>query len=192
MVVKRVAIAFSGEGSNMEVLIEKLHQKIFDDFKIEIVTAITNNPEAKGIKKAQNLGVDVLVIDHKVYTNREAFDTKLVEEIKKLEVDLVALAGFMRILTPIFTDHIRAINIHPTLLPLYKGANALKRSFQGEEEIAGVTSHYVVSEVDAGEIIMQKSFSKKGMDFETFKEMIHTCEHMIFPPSVVSTLKASL
>ena len=191
MSIKRIAIAFSGEGSNMEVLIKKLHQKTFESFSIEVVAAITNKPQAKGIQKAKNLGIDVIIIDHTLYDSREAFDTKLVEEIKKLNVELVVLAGFMRILTPIFTSAIQSINIHPSLLPQFKGANALQRSFKSDENIVGVTTHYVVQEVDAGEIILQKSFDKRGMTFEEFQERIHSCEHQIFPQSVLKVIASS-
>ena len=191
MSIKRIAIAFSGEGSNMEVLIKKLHQKTFERFSIEVVAAITNKPQANGIQKAKNLGIDVIIIDHTLYDSREAFDTKLVEEIKKLNVELVVLAGFMRILTPIFTSAIQSINIHPSLLPQFKGANALQRSFKSDENIVGVTTHYVVQEVDAGEIILQKSFDKRGMTFEEFQERIHSCEHQIFPQSVLKVIVPS-
>ncbi len=191
MSLKRIAIAFSGEGSNLEVLIKALHQKHFVDFKVEVVAAITNNPKAKGIARAKKYGVDVIMIDHRDYKSREAFDTKLVATIKALRVDLVVLAGFMRILTPIYTKHIRSINIHPSLLPAFKGANALQRSFESNENIVGVTAHFVVEEVDGGEIIMQKSFDKLGMDFETFKANIHACEHEIFPQAVVKVLEDS-
>ncbi len=191
MLVKKVAIAFSGEGSNLEVLIKELHQKVFGDFKIEVVAAITNKPKANGIKRAEKLGINVIMIDHTDYESREAFDTKLVESIHALEIDLMVLAGFMRILTPIFTKNIRSINIHPSLLPAFKGANALERSFNSKNNMAGVTAHFVVEEVDAGEIIMQKSFDKNGMDFESFKEKIHACEHELFPKAVVATLTSS-
>lgn len=191
MLVKKVAIAFSGEGSNLEVLIKELHQKVFGDFKIEVVAAITNKPKANGIKRAEKLGINVIMIDHTHYESREAFDTKLVENIKALDVDLMVLAGFMRILTPIFTKNIRSINIHPSLLPAFKGANALERSFDSKSKMAGVTAHFVVQEVDGGEIIMQKSFDKSGMDFESFKEKIHACEHELFPQAVVVTLTSS-
>jgi len=191
MSIKRIAIAFSGEGSNMEVLIKKLHQKTFESSSIEVVAAITNKPQAKGIQKAKNLGIDVIIIDHSLYDSREAFGTKLVEEIKKLNVELVVLAGFMRILTPIFTSTIQSINIHPSLLPQFKGANALQRSFKSDENIVGVTTHYVVQEVDAGEIILQKSFDKRGMTFEEFQERIHSCEHQIFPQSVLKVIASS-
>ena len=119
MSLKKIAILFSGEGSNLENLIIKLHQK-----NAIVVAAITNNPHAKGIQKAENLGIEVKILNHKEFDSRELFDTKLVEIIQSLNVDLTVLAGFMRILTPIFTDQIKAINIHPSLLPLFKGAIA--------------------------------------------------------------------
>ena len=189
MFVKKIAIAFSGEGSNLEVLIKSLHQKRFGDFKIEVVAAITNKPKANGIKRAQKYGIDVIMIDHTLYDCREAFDEELVSKIKALDVDLMVLAGFMRILTPIYTKNIRSINIHPSLLPDFKGANALKRSFESSQMMVGVTAHFVVEEVDGGKIIMQKSFDKSGMDFESFQEKIHACEHVLFPKAVIKVLE---
>ena len=182
--MKKIVILFSGEGSNLENLIRTLHPH-----KVEVVAAITNKPEAKGILRAKNLGVETIVIDHTKYQTREAFDTQIVKTIKDLNVDLAVLAGFMRILTPVFTDHIKAINIHPSLLPLFKGANALERSFASDMTVAGVTVHEVVTEVDAGKIIKQKCFSKEAMDFDTFKKTIHACEHEIYPKAVLQTLQ---
>lgn len=183
MPLKKIVILFSGEGSNLENLIKKLHKK-----SITVVATITNNPNAKGIQKSKNLGVDTIVINHKEFKSREEFDTKLVEIIQGLEVELTVLAGFMRILTPIFTDQIKAINIHPSLLPLFKGANALERSFDSQMKVGGVSVHYVVTEIDAGEIIAQKCFDKSGMDFDRFKKSIQECEYEIFPKAVISSL----
>lgn len=183
MPLKKIVILFSGEGSNLENLIKKLHQK-----SVIVVAAITNNPEAKGIEKAKNLGVDVEILNHKEFDSRELFDTKLVETIQSLNVDLTVLAGFMRILTPIFTDQIKAINIHPSLLPLFKGANALERSFESEMKVAGISVHEVVTEIDAGKIIMQKCFDKSNMDFDTFKKRVHDSEHELFPKAVIEIL----
>jgi len=181
--LKKIVILFSGEGSNLENLIKTLHKK-----SVEVVMAITNNPDAKGIEKAKRYGVDTMILNHKQYTSREEFDTKLVKYIDSLNVDLAVLAGFMRILTPVFTDQIKAINIHPSLLPLFKGADALNRSFNSPMKVAGVSVHKVVSEVDGGEIVAQKCFDKSQMDFETFKESIHRCEHEIFPRAVIEVL----
>jgi phosphoribosylglycinamide formyltransferase-1 len=181
--LKKIVILFSGEGSNLENLIKTLHGK-----SVDVVAAITNKPDAKGIQKAEKLGVEVIVINHKEYKSREEFDIKLVESIQNLEAELTVLAGFMRILTPYFTDTIKAINIHPSLLPLFKGADALKRSFNSDMKVAGVTVHDVVTELDSGEIILQKCFEKDDMNFEEFQKNIHKLEHEIFPQAVIKVL----
>jgi phosphoribosylglycinamide formyltransferase-1 len=183
--LKKIVILFSGEGSNLENLIKKLNHT-----HVNIVATITNNPDAKGIQKAKDLDVEVIVINHKDYNSREEFDTKLVESIKSLDVDLAVLAGFMRILTPIFTDSIKSINIHPSLLPLFKGANALERSFDSDMKVGGVTVHEVVTEIDAGKIIAQKCFDKTDLDFDAFKKRIHEEEHELFPNAVLTLLSA--
>jgi phosphoribosylglycinamide formyltransferase-1 len=183
--LKRIVVLFSGEGSNLENIIKKLHPQ-----KVKVLSAITNNPHAKGIIKAEKLGVPTLIIDHKKYKTREEFDKKLVKTIKGLQPDLTVLAGFMRILTPVFTDNIKAINIHPSLLPLFKGANALKRSYESDMTVAGVTVHEVITEIDGGKIIQQKCFEKLDMDFETFKESIHTCEHEIYPQAILDYINS--
>jgi len=181
--LKRIVILFSGRGSNLENLIRKLHPR-----KIEVVAAITNKPQAEGIKKAKNLGVETIVADHTHFPDRETYDRHLVSVIQDLKVDLAVLAGFMRILTPVFTEQIKAINIHPSLLPLFKGANALERSFASDMKVAGVTVHEVVTEVDGGKIIKQKCFEKEHLDFAAFEAKIHACEHEIYPEALLEYL----
>jgi len=181
--MKNIVILFSGEGSNMENIIKKLHKK-----EINVLSTITNNPKARGIEKSMRLGIDTVILDHKEYDSREDFDKKLVDVIQKQDVDLVVLAGFMRILTKVFTDNLKAINIHPSLLPKFKGANALTRSFESTDKKAGVTTHFVSDELDGGKIILQKSFDKTGMSFEEFEKKIHECEYEIYPPSILKAL----
>jgi len=190
MSIKKIAVLFSGEGSNLENLIKKLHNKKVENFKIEISLALCNNPNANGIKKAKRLGIKTVVIDHRDFKNREDFDKKIVEEIEKNGCDLAVLAGFMRILTPVFTQRIKAINIHPSILPLFKGANALKRSFESDMKVAGVTIHWVNSDLDSGEIIAQECFNKENMSFLEFEKKIHQIEHEIYPKAVVWVLKS--
>ncbi|WP_281951878.1 phosphoribosylglycinamide formyltransferase [Nitrosophilus kaiyonis] len=189
MFIKKIVILFSGEGTNLENIIKKLHNKEFNDTKIVVSKAITNNPLANGIKRAKREGVEVEIIDHKKYTSREEFDKELVKAIKKESPDLVVLAGFMRILTPIFTENIKnAINIHPSILPLFKGANALKRSFESDMKVAGVTVHKVSSELDSGEILEQDCFKKDRLSFEEFEKRIHELEYEIYPKVIVDIL----
>ena len=189
MSVKKIAILFSGEGSNLENLIKKLHKKDFKDFTVEVALAITNNPNANGIKRALKFGINPIIIDHRDFKTREEFDKRVVLEINKRGCVLSVLAGFMRILTPIFTQNIKALNIHPSILPLFKGANAIKRSFQSDMKVAGVTVHTVTDELDGGEILAQECFNKEGMDFAAFEEKIHKIEHEIYPKTVIDFLK---
>lgn len=174
----------------MENLIVNLHNKIFGAFTLKVVCAVTNNPNAGGIKRAEKHGIEVKIIDNKEFTDREDFDKALVNTIQSFNPDITVLAGFMRILTPIFTKNIKALNIHPSILPLFKGANALSESFHSDMKIAGVTVHYVSEELDSGEIVAQACLQKiKNETFESFKQRIHALEHSIYPQAVLDSLK---
>jgi phosphoribosylglycinamide formyltransferase-1 len=182
--MKKIIILFSGEGTNLENLIKKLHQK-----HCEVILAITNRPNAGGISKAKALNIPVTIIDHTNFQSREAFDTVLVEHINAYAPDLVVMAGFMRILTPVFTLHV-AINLHPSLLPKFKGAKAIERSFESEDTKGGVSVHYVSSELDGGEVIAQGSFIKSDNEtLESFTCKIREIEHTLLPETVIELLK---
>lgn len=182
--MKKIVALFSGEGTNLANLIEKIHRK-----HAIITCAITNNPEAGGIAKARAAHIPVEVLDHREYPNREAYDAVLVETIQEYNPDLVVLCGFMRILTPVFTSNVHSINLHPSLLPAFKGARAIERSFDSDESICGVSVHWVSDELDGGEIILQKSFTKNPKDsLEEFSAKIREIEHEILPLSVIKIL----
>ncbi len=185
--MKKIVALFSGEGTNLANLIEKIHLKYG-----AIVCAITNNPEAGGIAKARSAHIPVEVLDHRDFESREAYDTALVKLIHEYNPDLVVLCGFMRILTPIFTSQVRSINLHPSLLPAFKGSRAIERSFESDESVCGVSVHWVSDELDGGEIILQKSFTKNSSDtLEEFSAKIREIEHEILPLSVIKILKDS-
>ena len=188
MVVKNIAILFSGSGSNLQAILEQVHGKVFKCVRINVALLICNNPDAKGIKRAKKFGLDTVVIDHRDYPTREKFDQALVYEIKKHDIDLSVLAGFMRILTPVFTDNIKAINLHPSLLPLFKGANAIDESYNSDMKVGGVSIHWVSSELDAGEIIAQKSFPRKNRSKEQWERKIHKIEHKLLPKTIIKLL----
>lgn len=188
MVVKNIAILFSGSGSNLQAILEQVHGKVFKGARINVALLICNNPDAKGIKRAKKFGLDTVVIDHRDYSTREKFDQALVYEIKKHDIDLSVLAGFMRILTPVFTDNIKAINLHPSLLPLFKGANAIDESYNSDMKVGGVSIHWVSSELDAGEIIAQKSFPRKNRSKEQWERKIHKIEHKLLPKTIIKLL----
>ncbi len=189
MVVKKIAILFSGTGSNLEKILQTLHQKTFDHCHIEVVLTLCNRPKAGGISKSRAYGIEPLILDHTQYDSREAFDEALVGAIKKSGAELTVLAGFMRILTPMFTQNIKAINLHPSLLPLFKGGHAIKESFESPMKVAGVSVHYVSEELDGGDIIAQSCFEKsEGMDFETFEQKIHALEYELLPKTIKNLL----
>ena len=189
MVIKKIAILFSGTGSNLEKLLDALHNKTFEHCTIEVVATICNRPHAAGIEKSRSYGIEPIIIDHTLYTSREAFDEVLVDAIHASGAELTVLAGFMRLLTPTFTHNVKAINLHPSLLPLFKGGNAIKESFDSPMKVAGITVHYVSEELDGGEIIAQRCFEKvEGMCFEEFEDKIHALEHELLPQTVKNLL----
>ena len=185
--MKRVVVLFSGEGTNLQKMME-----VLPEAGIEVAAAITNRPDAGGIRRAEHFGVPVEVIDHSQYESREAFDAALVETIGRYKPDLTVMAGFMRILTPVFTSQVEAVNIHPSLLPKYKGARAIERAYESGDTLCGVTVHRVSSELDGGEIIAQASFSRTPkMEYATFEARIHELEYALYPKTVITLLSGN-
>ena len=188
MVVKNIAVLFSGSVSNLQAILERVHDKVFNGIKINVALLICNNPNAKGIERAKKFGLDTVIINHKDYASREEFDKAVVDEINKYIIDLTILAGFMRILTPIFTDNIKAINLHPSILPLFKGAHAINDSFYSDMQVGGVSVHWVSSELDSGHIIAQKTFARKAKTLQEWEEKIHKIEHKLLPKTIIKIL----
>ena len=189
MLTKKIAVLFSGGGSNLEAILERLHGKIFGKTKIEVALTLTNKANAGGIAKAAKYGLQSVILNHKDFASRKEFDAALVREIEKSGAELTVLAGFMRILTPVFTRQIRAINLHPSLLPLFKGAHAIKESFDSDMKVGGVSVHWVSEELDGGKIIAQRAFEKSArMSLEEFEAKIHAIEHEILPETIVQIL----
>lgn len=188
MVVKNIAVLFSGSGSNLQAILEMVHGKVFKGIKINVALLICNNPDAYGIERAKKFGLDTVIINHKDYASRDEFDRAVVDEIGKFKIDLTVLAGFMRILTPVFTDNIKAINLHPSILPLFKGAHAINESFYSDMQVGGVSVHWVSSELDSGQIIAQKTFARKAKTLQEWEEKIHKIEHKLLPKTIIEIL----
>jgi len=183
MSLPKIVILFSGEGSNMENIIQTLHQK-----EVNVVACITNKAEAKGIQRAQAYHIPVEVIEHKDFNSREAFDEKLTETINKYTPELSVLAGFMRILTPVFTTQIKAINIHPSYLPFHKGANAIENSFKADEG-KGISIHMVSAELDGGIIILQEPLTPKTDEtLDGYTKRLHMLEYALYPEAIKKVL----
>lgn len=181
--MKKIVILFSGQGSNLEALARALLGRV------EIV-AITNNPNAGGIERAKALGIPVTIIDHRAFSSREEFDAALVGDIKRHAPDLVVLAGFMRLLSRVFTDAVaNAINIHPSLLPLFKGKDGIGESFRSGMKVGGVTVHRVTEQMDSGEILAQVCVPILETDTrESYEARVHEAEHRLYPQVVARLL----
>lgn len=181
--MKKIAVLFSGKGTNFAHIVKHLHGKA-----CKVAVAVTNNPHAEGIEVAQKAGIALEIIDAKAYESREAFDAVVVERLKGYAPDLTVLAGFMRILTPVFTDQIKAINLHPSLLPRHKGLHAIEKSFEDAHDEGGVSVHWVTSELDGGEIITQKRIAKKGLDFEAYHDAVRKAEKEALTEAIMHVL----
>lgn len=178
---KKIAVLISGRGSNLKSLINAVEAP---DFPAEISLVISNKPKAPGLQYASDAGIRQAVIDHRDFETREDFDTALHDRLTAEEIELVCLAGFMRILTPEFVNQWRArlINIHPSLLPAFRGVNVQERMLDAGVKIAGCTVHFVSAEMDAGPIIGQAAVPVKSDDtVETLSERILQVEHKLYP-----------
>ncbi|HEC45804.1 MAG TPA: phosphoribosylglycinamide formyltransferase [Epsilonproteobacteria bacterium] len=180
---KKIAVLFSGKGSNFAHIVKSLHKD-----ELEVVVALTNNPNAGGINVAEAYDIPLEIIDPKSYQNREAFDEAVVKTLQQYDPDLTVLAGFMRILTPVFTEQIKSVNLHPSLLPRHKGLNAIEKSYEDEYPMGGVSVHYVSSKLDGGEILLQKEVSKKGLTFEEYDEKIRSIEKEVLIEAIQKVL----
>ena len=185
--MKKIAILFSGKGSNFAHIVETLHGK-----ELEVVVALTNNPNAEGIAIATRYNIPLEVVDSKKFSSREAFDEVVVSKLQTYKPDLTILAGFMRILTPTFTEQIKSINLHPSLLPRHKGLNAIENSYNDAFEEGGVSIHYVSSELDGGEVVLQKVIAKKGLTFEDYNMKIRSIEKEALVEAIKTVLHKGL
>jgi phosphoribosylglycinamide formyltransferase-1 len=179
---KRVAILISGRGSNMTALIEAAKAQ---DYPAEIVLVASNRPDAPGLARARAAGVATAVVDHAPFgENREAFERALDDELRAHRIDLVCLAGFMRLLTPWFVTRWsgRMLNIHPSLLPDFRGLHTHRRALEAGVKRHGATVHFVAPDVDAGPIVAQDSIAVRESDTEeTLAKRVLEVEHRIYP-----------
>jgi formyltetrahydrofolate-dependent phosphoribosylglycinamide formyltransferase len=176
---KRVAVLISGRGTNLQALMDA-RQDAYD-----VVLVISNVPGVLGLERARAAGVEAIAIDHKPYgKDREAFERDLDALLVQREVDIVALAGFMRVLTPFFVRawEGRLVNIHPSLLPKYPGTRTHERALGAGESEHGCTVHLVVEDVDAGPILGQSRMPiLPGDTPETLAERVLALEHQLYP-----------
>ena len=180
----KLVVLLSGKGSNLQAIIDQI-----DAGKInaEIAAVISNRADAYGLKRAENAAIDNIVLDHSHFLDRESFDQSLAQIINSYSPDLVVLAGFMRILSDSFVEQFegKLVNIHPSLLPKYKGLNTHKRALESGDKEHGASVHYVIPELDSGAVIVQGIVSVKDDDTEaTLADRVHQIEHLIYPEAI--------
>ena len=176
-----LAILISGRGSNMQAFVDACASGQLD---ASISVVISNKPDAAGLQRAADAGIATCCVDHREYDSREAFDQALVNRLANYPVDLVILAGFMRILTPVFITAFsgRLLNIHPSLLPLYPGLHTHQRALEAGDEEAGVTVHFVTQELDGGPPVLQARVPIIPGDTEqSLASRVMLREHVIYP-----------
>ena len=182
---KRVAVLISGRGSNMAALIEAAKDK---EYPAEIALVLSNTADAGGLATARAAGIATEVVDHTLFgKDRTAFDAALQAMLVKHRIDIVCLAGFMRLLTPGFVAQWpqRMLNIHPSLLPAFKGLDTHKRALEAGAKIHGATVHFVVAELDSGPIIAQAAVAVREGDSEaTLADRVLNIEHQIYPSAL--------
>jgi len=151
----KTAVLISGRGSNMLAILKAAQD---NEYPAVVEVVISNRPLAKGLEKAEDLGIKTLILDHKAYKSKSEFEKDLDELLKNLRIQLICCAGFMRILSPWFVNRWKGklINIHPSLLPKYKGLNTHKRAINSGDIIHGCSVHFINSELDSGKVILQK------------------------------------
>uniref|UniRef100_A0A8B9CI11 Trifunctional purine biosynthetic protein adenosine-3 n=1 Tax=Anser brachyrhynchus TaxID=132585 RepID=A0A8B9CI11_9AVES len=180
----KVAVLISGTGTNLEALINSTKKPT--SFA-QIVLVVSNKAGVEGLRKAERAGIPTKVIDHKLYESRTAFDSAVDKVLEEFSVELICLAGFMRILSGPFVKKWegKILNIHPSLLPSFKGANAHKLVLEAGVRVTGCTVHFVAEEVDAGAIIFQEAVPVKvGDTVETLSERVKEAEHRAFPAAL--------
>jgi phosphoribosylglycinamide formyltransferase 1 len=181
---KNIVILISGRGSNMMSIVDAVNNGSLD---INVAAIISNRPDAAGLDFAQQQGIHNNVIDHKLYDTREQFDQKLAKEIDQFSPDLVILAGFMRILTAEFVEHFanRLINIHPSLLPKFKGLNTHQRAIDAGEKEHGASVHIVTPELDDGPVVLQARVPVlHNDDAVTLAKRVLEQEHKLYPDAI--------
>lgn len=182
MTRKRVAVLISGRGSNMTALIEAANR---DDYPAEIALVVSNRPDAAGLESARAAGIATEIVDHAIYgEDRAAFEEVLQDALAEHQIDLVCLAGFMRLLTDEFVARWsgRMLNIHPALLPSFKGLHTHERAVAAGVKIHGASVHFVVAEMDSGPIIAQGAVAVREDDTPaTLAARVLAVEHRIYP-----------
>ena len=191
---KSIVVLISGNGSNLQALIDAQSEGLFhgaldsgEKFSGEISAVISNKPDAYGLVRAENANIDAICVDHTKFDNKSSFEAQLIETIDIYQPDLVILSGFMRILSSDLVQHYlgKIINIHPSLLPKYKGLHTHRQVLENGDKEHGTSVHFVTAELDGGPIIAQRRiYVENGDNEQSLVEKIQQQEHQLYPQVV--------
>ena len=182
--VIKLAVLISGNGSNLQSIIDQIQIGKLD---AQIVCVISNQADAYGLQRANEHNIPAHAVEHSSFKSKTEFETALLEALKPYQPELIILAGFMRILSANFVSHYsdRILNIHPSLLPKYKGLDTHARALEAGDQRHGATVHLVTRELDSGEILIQDSCEVSCDDeIESLQQKVHQIEHVIYPQAI--------
>ena len=177
----KIAVFVSGNGSNLQALIDAVNA---ETLQVDIVLVVFSNEKAYGIKRAEKAGIETLIFSPQDYADPKKVDTQILQKLQERQVQYLALAGYMRKITPVLLEAYpdKIINLHPALLPAHKGAHAIEEAFEAGEKVTGITFHFIDENYDEGTIIFQHEVSICSTDtLESLEEKIHEQEHKYYP-----------
>ena len=180
----KIAVFCSGSGTNLQAIIDAWKR---GDIKAEVALVVSDVPTCFALKRAEKSGIKTLVVERKVFKSKKEFEAEILETLKKEKIDLIALAGYMKLFSADFIREYknRILNIHPALLPSFKGAHGIKDAFDYGVKITGPTVHFVTEDMDAGPVILQTAVKVMEDDTEeTLGEAIHKEEHKLYPMAI--------
>jgi len=187
LATKKIVVLLSGNGSNLQNIIDKLHNTELNNQHVEIVAVLSNKADAYGLQRAQDAGIKHKAIISKGVSSREQYDALLSREIDQYQPDLIVMAGFMRILSAQFIDKYtgKMLNIHPSLLPKYQGINTHQRAIDAGDSAHGASVHFVTEELDSGATVLQARVPVFSEDSaKDLAERVLTQEHLIYPLAI--------
>ena len=177
----KIGVLLSGSGTNLQAIIDAVSE---DGLPVDIVKVVSSRPDAYGIERAQRAGIPVLVMNRQKYADVEAADAQIVEALREAGAEYVVMAGYMRKVTPVMLDAFpdRVLNLHPALLPSFKGAHAIQNAFDAGVKVTGVTVHFANEDYDKGPIVAQEPVRvEEGWTVDQLETAIHAVEHVLYP-----------
>lgn len=177
----KIGVLLSGSGTNLQAIIDAVDE---DGLPVDIVKVVSSRPDAYGIERAQRAGIPVLVMNRQKYADVEAADAQIVEALREAGAEYVVMAGYMRKVTPVMLDAFpdRVLNLHPALLPSFKGAHAIQDAFDAGVKVTGVTVHFANEDYDKGPIVAQEPVRvEEGWTVDQLETAIHAVEHVLYP-----------